>query len=462
MKKIILFILCGILFSHDTSAQVSHSTLDEFEDAGKNWVLASDMIIAPNKRAEVRKGEGILVNVPMKGATDLVSKLNLEGDFELDFDFMMSKGSKSAIYLLGRYKILLSDSWPISPDPLSDVGLVHVHSVEKSSSFHTWQPLSNVGKAPGLWQHLKVKFRAPVVDKTGQKTQKAILEEVYLNGVLIHQGLAFEGPSDGARFQDEKAEGPLVFQGDEQHHIGLRDIRYQSLPPKRPEEGNKMTTVSPILINPGMDPYLVRSYLMFEGNKRTHVISVGNPSQTNFSYDLKQGSILQFWRGNFVDATEMWESRGEPQLVKPLGAVITLSSAPSLAVLNNPDAIWPDSIPFDDLHNKGYSLDKTNSPTFHYEYAGSSVDDKIMETENGEGLKREIKVSGAPENLYFRIVKGKVIETLGKGLYAIDGKSYYIKIDERLKPILRKSQGKEELVLAFDKKQSALDYSIIW
>src|SRR5690606_26631245 len=185
----------------------------------------------------------------------------------------------------------------------------------------------------------------------------------------------------------------------------LRNIRHQPLPVSAPKARGDMATFSPILVKPGTEPYLLRSYLLFGGNRRTHVISVGNPDQTNFSYDLKQGSILQFWRGDFVDATEMWESRGEPQLAKPLGAVVSLSSAPSFAILNNPDAIWPDSIPFDELHNKGYSLDKEKRPTFQYEYAGITVEDKISPSENGESLKREIRVSGTPQHLYFRIAR---------------------------------------------------------
>ncbi|TCK82629.1 family 16 glycoside hydrolase [Albibacterium bauzanense] len=469
MKKVVLLLLGSIICSNYVFSQssVPTSNFDAFEKPGENWLIVSDLITDFNKSTtKFVKGNGIVVNTPMKGATNLVSGLQLEGDTEIDFDFLTTNGSNSAVYIMGRYKIQLSDSWPESQNPLSRIGTIDVNKAESSISFHTKQPISNVGKAPGLWQHLKVKFKSPTFDSSGKKVDKASFAEVYLNGVLIHQGISLEGPSDGAIFNDESTKGPLVFQADENHVLAFRNISYKSFEePVQQLTGDaarRFRMVNPIIVEAKAEPYVLRSYLLFDNGKRTHVISVGNPNHTNYSYDLKQGSILQFWRGGFVDATDMWESRGEPQLATPLGALITLSSAPSVALLSNSDSIWPDSIPFDDFHNKGYSLDNNKNVTFHYEYSGFNVDDKISMVANGESLIREVSVTNAPTNLYFRIASGKVIESLGKGLYVIDGKSYYIKVNERLKPIIRKSRNADELVIAFSKNISSLEYSIIW
>src|SRR5690606_36951504 len=249
-------------------------------------------------------GDGIVVNIPTKGATNLVTKAQLKGDVEIDFDFLTTKGSRSAVYILGRYKIQLSDSWPDGADPLSRVGVIDVNNAENSFSFHTEQPISHVGKAPGLWQHLKVKFRSPVFDGSGKKTEKASFEEVYLNGVLIHQGIALEGPSKGSGFNDERAEGPLVFQGDAGHLIAFKNIQYKGFQKEPVQQltgaaARRFRMVNPIIVEAEGEPYVLRSYLLFDKGKRTHVISVGNPNHTNYSYDLKQGSILQFWRGGF-------------------------------------------------------------------------------------------------------------------------------------------------------------------
>jgi hypothetical protein len=320
-----------------------------------------------------------------------------------------------------------------------------------------------------LWQHLKIKFRAPTFDLSGNKIANASFEEVYLNNVLIHQGIEISGPSLGSAFNDEKALGPLVFQGDENHAIAFRNISYKPLSPAKKAEIPKnhwaaiefFRPTNPIFLTVKNTPYLLRSYLNVGAKKRTHAISVGNPNQTNYSYDLKQGALLQVWRGPFADVTGMWESRGEPQLAIPLGAVTLLSTAPSFALLNDPGSAWPDSIPFDEFDNKGYSLDSDRNATFHYRYGGVSIDDKISMAENGESLKREITVNNAPANLFFRLASGKSVESLGKGLYLIDDKAYYIQIDGRLKPTVRKAHGMEELLVAFD-NLSSLDYSIIF
>jgi hypothetical protein len=474
MKKIILIwlgvLVCAQLASAQRSEPVLLSTLDAFESPGKNWVSVSDVGMDLYKpSAKLKEGKGILVSKPSKEASDLVSNTQLEGNFEITLDFMTSKGSSSAIYLMGRYKIQLSDSWPAMGKPLAEMGIVDIGAFEKNSSFRIQQPLSNVTKAPGLWQHLKVKFKAPTFDRSGKKLQEASFEEIYLNGVLVHQGVLLEGPSGNAMFNDEKTQGPFVIKADKNHTIAFRNITYQVLPEMVLSESSAGSTprryfrvVNPILLNPGSEPYLLRSYLAFGDKKRTHAISVGNPNQTNYSYDLKQGALLQIWRGPFADVTGMWESRGEPQLAMPLGAVTGLSMAPSFAILDDPNSAWPDSIPFEQLHNKGYSLDKSKNPTFHYEYSGFNVDDKISTVENGESLKREVNVSNAPDNLYFRVASGKSVEPMGNGLYLIDGKSYYIKIDERLKPTIRTSHEVEELLVAFKKGLSSLDYSIIF
>src|SRR5690606_13954751 len=140
------------------------------------------------------------------------------------------------------------------------------------------------------------KFKSPAFDDSGKKTDKASFEEVYLNEVLIHQGLALEGPSNGAGFNDESTEGPLVFQADEGHFIAFKNIQYRTIEKldQSPAAARRFRMVNPIIVEAEAEPYVLRSYLLFKGGKRTHVISVGNPNHTNYSYDLKQGSILQF------------------------------------------------------------------------------------------------------------------------------------------------------------------------
>jgi hypothetical protein len=217
----------------------------------------------------------------------------------------------------------------------------------------------------------------------------------------------------------------------------------------------------PIILQPGESNFLLRSFLDFNKKKRTHVVSVGSPKEVNYSYDVKQGALLQVWNGPFADVTEMWNERGEPQLAKPLGSVIPLSEMPALALLPKAEAAWPDSIAFDDFKNLGYTLDKHRNPSFEYETDGYHVWDKISAGSEGRSLVREIRVTTVPPNLFCRIAGSTAISSIGKGLYVVGDKIYYLQIDEKLKPFIRTTPRGSELLVPVMENIS-ISYSLIW
>lgn len=219
-------------------------------------------------------------------------------------------------------------------------------------------------------------------------------------------------------------------------------------------------SANPYLLKVGNKPYLLRSFLMFEGKKRTHVISVGTPEQVNYAYDLKQGALLQAWKGEFIDVTEMWKDRGEPQLAKPLGTVLPFSGAPAIAALADKDAAWPDSIAFDDLQNKGYVLDKSKMPTFLYSSNGADVSDKIA-VQNG-GIDRTISISNSKGPLYCRIAAAPTIEALKNNTYSVGNKVYTVKVAGEAKAFIRKTKNGQELLAPLANGTASLTYSLIW
>jgi hypothetical protein len=221
-------------------------------------------------------------------------------------------------------------------------------------------------------------------------------------------------------------------------------------------------TANPYVLTVGSKPYLLRSYLMFEGKKRTHVISVGTPEKVSYSYDLKQGALLQVWRGQFIDVTEMWKDRGEPQLAKPLGTVLPLSAAPAIAALADKDAAWPDSIAFDDLQNKAYVLDKNKMPTFLYSSNGAEVSDQIAVQNGGGSIERTIGISNSKGLLYCRIAAGQVIETLKDNAYRVGNKAYTVKVAPEAKAFIRKTKNGQELLAPLTNGTASLTYSLIW
>ena len=468
-SRFVPILFMGIFFSFQafcqlpkTFSDISFTNLDAFQQPGKNWIISSDAGADFTKDGDIHSisGTGAVVNiVTPKNHSHLITKENF-GDLALELDFMMAKNSNSGVYLQGRYEVQLFDSWTKLNPTFSDCGGIYQRWDDSrgnnNEGYEGIAPLMNVAKAPGLWQHLKVIFRAPKFDEKGNKISNAVFEQVYLNGALVQAQVAVTGPTRSSMLEDEQPTGPLMLQGDH-GNIAFRNIHFAT-----PEKFfKKESSNNPILLNPEGKPYLLRGFLNYGDKKLTHVISVGNPNQLNYSYDLKQGALFQIWRGEFLDVTQMWHERGEPQLAKPLGAVIVLSDAPALAVLGNQDQAWPDSVAFDDFQNKGYSLDASKSPSFQYSFNGITVSDKISATEPSS-LVRKLKISDAPAGLYLRLAAAAEIESIGKGLYAIGNKSYYITLDDSQQPIIRKTKMGKELIVAIPAATSTYSYSITW
>jgi hypothetical protein len=462
-----LSVLTGFTFSArsqqaTTLTPVSLNNLDAFRDPGKNWSIGSGASADPDKEGNMKvlDGKGVVVNVMnQKDNSHLITKEEF-GDLQLSLDFMMAKNSNSGVYLEGRYEIQLLDSWARQRATASDCGAVYQRWNDARGAgregYEGVAPLMNVARAPGLWQHLEITFLAPKFNGKGEKTADARFEKVYLNGVLVQLGVNVTGPTRSSYYQNEKPAGPLVLQGDH-GNVAFRNIRYG-----KPDTTNREeSTDDPILLNPKGRPYLLRSFLNYGNKKLTHVISYGHPDHLNFSYDLKEGALFQVWRGDFLDVTEMWHDRGEPQLAKPRGSLLILSDAPALAVLPAADTPWPDSVAFDDFKNKGYVLDENRTPTFLYAYNGIEVADKIS-GQQPQALSREITITDPPENLYCRIAAAKSIDRIDKNFFAVGDRSYYIRIEEGARPVIRTTPAGKELLVPIEKKTNSLLYSIIF
>ncbi|WPP51600.1 3-keto-disaccharide hydrolase [Catalinimonas niigatensis] len=190
-----------------------------------------------------------------------------------------------------------------------------------------------------------------------------------------------------------------------------------------------------------------------------HAISVGSPEQLHYTYDLDHGTIVQVWRGRFLDATPMWNSRGNGTS-RPLGSVQYLSK-PEMTVtsLNSADASWNNDTT--QYRPKGYKMDQDNRPTFRYLMNGVMVNDEIRVTEEGKGLHRELSTEKPADNLYVRLAEGNSITAMENGMYAVDDKAYYLKLEGAgsVKPTVREVDGKQQLIMPLRDK---LSYSILF
>ena len=220
------------------------------------------------------------------------------------------------------------------------------------------------------------------------------------------------------------------------------------------------SSVDPILVEAPVNTML-RSFMDIPGKRLVHAISIGSPEQVHYTYDLENGALIQAWHGGFLDATPMWYSRGDGSS-RPLGAVQYLSTtSPALNKLASSSAAWTVDSAALSFTNKGYKLDKSDRPTFLYKIYGVTVEDAIRPLENGQGLKRDITIEQAVPDLYARLAAGKEIKAMDNGLYMIDDKAYYVRVDDagKAKPVIRDSEGRKELVVPV---QTKITYSILF
>ncbi|CAL1518840.1 hypothetical protein MMC2321_02585 [Chitinophaga sp. MM2321] len=443
---------------------ISLDDLNAFENPGKNWIVAADAWGNYTQKGELEKikeGKGVVINHPSeKNRTQLTTKQQF-GDIEIALDFMMAKGSNSGVYLQGKYEVQLLDSWTKPVPTAGDCGGIYQrwdHSRPAGyKGYEGIAPLQNACRAPGLWQQLVIKFRAPRFNAQGNKIANARFEEVYLNGVLVQSQVEVTGPTRSPSLSDkENAQGPLLLQGDH-GKVAFRNIRYRPLNIISVKLPNK----APIIITPNQHPYLLRSFMEFGGKKLTNVISMGDQLGLNYSYDLKEGSLFQVWRGRFLDATDMWHSRGQGQFAVPLGSIVPFSGAPSIAALSDKNEPWPDSVTFDELQDEGYELDKERIPTFSYVIKGTAVKDRIAPDPDQTGFVRTITIINPAANLYGRIISAGTIEQLSKELYRVNG-SCYIRLDKRYRPQIRQTKEGTEMLVSLADPKIPLTYSIIW
>ena len=462
-----LFLCLGAF--HVSSAQETKFTsipltdMQAFDKPGENWMLTSNFFSDYSEPWNTRKldqGTGVIINNLSKNHSSHLITNEEFGDIDLELDFMMDKDSNSGVYIQGRYEVQLADSWR-NPDPtFADCGGIYQRWNDSLDikGFEGMAPLSNVSRAPGLWQHLRIRFRAPRFDANGNKTSNAQFDEVYLNGVLVQQQVEVTGPTRASIFNDEKASGPLVFQGDH-GKVAFKNIQHHPL--SQLTESNGRQGIGAIVVKPDDRPYLLRSFMMLGDKKLDYVVSVGDHQGLNYSYDLRQGAWFQVWRGEFIDATEMWHNRGEDQLARPLGSVIPFNDSPAIAELPNMNAKWPDSVTFDNLKSESYLLDKKGVPTFKYTINGIKISDEISPSTDNSGLTRTLSAENPNENLYCRLASADTIEQVKTGLYCING-SYYIQLDTALNPLIRSQGQQQEMLISLKKLNSPLIYSLIW
>jgi hypothetical protein len=206
---------------------------------------------------------------------------------------------------------------------------------------------------------------------------------------------------------------------------------------------------------------LLRSFMDLPDHGRiVHAVSVGSPSKIHYTYDMDNGTLVQVWRGEFLDATPMWHERGDGSS-RPRGSVLRFGKpAPTVAKLSTSTTPWlPDTVGTR-YRTKGYRLAANDDPTFLYQISGATIQDAITLLNGSQGFLRTLTIENANGNFYVRLAAADKIERLAEGLYEVGDKSYYLKFDDKaLKPVIRASGDHQEMIVPL---QNKLSYAIIF
>lgn len=213
--------------------RLSLDDMTAFRSGADNWRIAGGVQVSrtAERAMYAAPGAGILVNQPAETEDpgNLFTKWT-HGDLSLELEYMMPEGSNSGLYFQGRYEIQLLDSWGVQNPTYADAGGIYQrwdHNRAKGKrGYEGHPPLVNVSRAPGLWQHLEIVFRAPRFNQDGEKLANARFVKVVHNGVVIQENVEVTGPTRGSALQGEASRGPLMIQGNH-GPVAFRNFRYK-------------------------------------------------------------------------------------------------------------------------------------------------------------------------------------------------------------------------------------------
>ena len=205
-----------------------------------------------------------------------------------------------------------------------------------------------------------------------------------------------------------------------------------------------------------------RSFLRHHGEIRTHCIAVGTPEGIHYAYDMSLGSLLSVWSGDdFFDATLMWTARGGEQFGRTGLLTLPMYGYAEFALLKDPKTPWVSKK--EDAKFIGYDFDSNGRPIFTNIIEGTTITNEFSPIVEQRGINRKITTDGTKE-LYHKINEGESIKLLEDGTYIINNDSYFVQFsnENSLEPFIRKSNGKEELLVKVPSGKQTISYTIIW
>jgi len=219
------------------------------------------------------------------------------------------------------------------------------------------------------------------------------------------------------------------------------------------------------LVEVSDEPKMLRGFVDHVGETRerlSHTMAVGDPAGIHYAYDLEVGNLVAVWQGQFVDATPMWDNRGNGSF-RPLGMMQYLDKGQSLARLNKDKDDFSTEQNAKQFRPRGYAIDSDSGhPVFKYDFEGLQVLDKTYPDEKQTSFIREISIPNKErgKNLYFKLAEATDIVELSKGVYSVDDRQFYLQVLSGPKPTIRRLNGRQQLIVNLSSDD--ITYKIIW
>ena len=196
---------------------------------------------------------------------------------------------------------------------------------------------------------------------------------------------------------------------------------------------NVAGVVDPIYLDA---PNVLRSFMDIPDEGRVvRAVSVGTSENVHYTYDMDNGSIVHLWRGEFLNTTPMWHSRGDGSS-EPRGSICYLDgTAPPVQPMTSQ---WKADTTGLQFRIKGYRTMKGEAMTFLYSIGNYQIEDLVQPMSSGKGISRTL-TSGSGSPLYVRLGHGEKINEVDKGLFRVLGRgTYYVRIDSSAEAEVRR------------------------
>ncbi|QDV44657.1 Cytochrome c [Stieleria neptunia] len=258
-------------------------------------------------------------------------------------------------------------------------------------------------------------------------------------------------------FPDGKTNRPELLDGDVRHQISaiwayLKYLDQEPLP-------EKIETVrsANYELSPTERPIVLRTFMEQAG---THAIAVGFPQGVHFAFDAERARLAIGWKQRFLDARGTWFERFTPP-ADPLGAAQVTMPAGPVVIVDESESENEDRN--SDSRFGGYRLDSAGVPTFLYDVAGWSIEDRIEATESGT-LRRTVTVRGNPPGQKLRLLAHAAKRLKPEGPFAFsDGQGLTVTLSDDLARTgaLRRSGEVDQWLIpldAQDRNTAILEY----